>query len=293
MLSKRRKISTFDIVNNGILLLLGLSCIVPFISVLSVSVSDKAAVAAGSIAILPVGFTLDNYIYALSQGQFLHSMLNSVERVVLAVFLNLAISTLAAYPLSKKKNVLPGRTYFAWFFVITMLVSAGMVPKFIIINATGIRNTIWALVLPSAANAFFITILLNFFRGIPEEMEESAFLDGAGHWTILLKIYIPLAIPAFITLIIYCVVAHWNEWFEGQIYMNQVKNYPLSSYLRGVVTVPNFGTLGIRSAMEKMNINHRSFTAAQILIGTVPILIMYPFLQKYFVKGMTLGSIKG
>lgn len=293
MVLNKRKINAFDVFNHIFLLILGLSCIVPFISVLSVSVSDKAAVAAGGIAILPEGFTLDNYKYALSQAQFLHSMLNSVERVVLAVILNLAVSTIAAYPLSKKKSVFPGRSLFAWFFVITMLVGAGMVPRFIIVDATHLRNTIWALVLPSAANAFFITILLNFFRGIPDELEESAFLDGAGHWTILFRIYVPLAIPAFITLIIYCVVGHWNEWFEGQVYMNQVKNYPLSSYLRSVVTIPNFGTLGIRSAMEKMNINSRSFTAAQILVGTLPILIMYPFLQKYFVKGMTLGSVKG
>jgi putative aldouronate transport system permease protein len=290
---KKRKMQAFDIFNHITLLILGLSCVLPFISVLSVSVSDKAAVAAGGIAILPVGFTLDNYAYALSQKQFLFSMLNSVFRVVLAVGLSLIVSTLAAYPLSKKKSIFPGRSYFAWFFVITMLIGAGMVPRFMIVDATQLRNTIWALVLPSAANAFFITILLNFFRGIPEELEEAAFLDGAGHWSILLKIYVPLAVPAFVTLIIYCVVAHWNEWFEGYIYLDQVKLYPLSTYLRGVVTVPNFGTLGIRTAMEKMNINSRSFTAAQILIGSLPILIIYPFLQKYFIKGMTLGSVKG
>lgn len=293
MLSNKRKINAFDAFNHIFLLLLGFSCIIPFISVLSVSISDKSAVNAGNVGILPVGFTLDNYKYALSQSQFLFSIVNSLERVVLAVVLNLVFSTAAAYPLSKSKKVFPGRAFFAWFFVITMLISAGMVPKYMIVDATHLRNTIWALVLPSAANAFFITILLNFFRGIPAELEESAFLDGAGHWTILLKIYVPLAIPAFVTLVIYCVVGHWNEWFEGSIYLDKVKMYPLSTYLRSVVTIPNFGTLGIRTIMETMNVNNRSFNAAQILIGTLPILIIYPFLQRYFVKGMTLGSIKG
>lgn len=290
---KKKKVDLFNVFNYTILLLLGISCVVPFISVISISISDKSAVGEGAIGLLPVGITFDNYIYALSQKNFMNSMVNSVIRVVLAAILNLFVSTVAAYPLSKTDSSFRGRTFFAWFFFLTMLVSAGMVPKFLIVDATHLRNTVWALVVPSAANAFFITILLNFFRGQPRELEESAFLDGAGHWTILFKIYVPLAVPAYMTLLIYCVVAHWNEWFEGQVYMTQIKNYPLSSYLRGVVTTPNFGTMGIRTVMDRMNINSRSFTAAQIIIGSLPILILYPFLQRFFVKGMTLGSVKG
>lgn len=290
---KSPKMGIFDIVNCTLMLILAAACLVPFIHVLSVSLSDSVAVSSGRVGIFPEGFNFDNYKYALTRQRFLGSMLNSVVRVVLAVSLNLVFAILAAYPLSKKDSVFPGRTILSWFFVITMLVGGGIVPRYLVIDATGLLNSVWALVIPSAVNAFFITILLNFFRGIPEEIEESAVLDGAGNWRILICIYVPLAIPALATMVIYSAVGHWNEWFEGMIYMNSVSKYPLSSFLRNVVTTPNFETMNFADMKQIGNISNRAFVAAQIILATLPIILVYPFFQRYFIKGMTMGSVKG
>jgi putative aldouronate transport system permease protein len=161
------------------------------------------------------------------------------------------------------------------------------------VNATGLRNKLWALVLPGAVQAFNITILLNFFRQIPKELEEAAIIDGAGQLNILARVYIPLSIPALATLLLFNAVGHWNEWFSAMIYMNSSKNYPLQTYLQGVLTVPNYSFVDPTQMELLSRVSSKTFRAAQILIATVPVLFVYPFLQKYFITGMTLGSLKG
>lgn len=279
--------------NYAFLTLLALSCLAPFVHMLALSFSSKNATTAGLVGFWPVQFTLSSYDYCFRTPAFLTAFGMSLKRIVLGVSFDMALLILTAYPLSKTNRQLPGRTFLSWIFVLTMFVGGGLIPTYLVVNATGIRNTLWALVLPGAVQAYNITILLNFFRQIPKELEEAAIIDGAGQFNILLRVFIPLATPALATLVLFDAVGHWNEWFSGIIYMDSQKNYPLQSYLQGILITPNFSLVDPTQIALLAKVNTKTFKAAQILIATVPVLCVYPFLQKYFVKGMTLGSLKG
>jgi putative aldouronate transport system permease protein len=285
-------IEAFDIFNYLFLSIMALLCILPFIHVLSVSLSSSNAASGGSIGLLPVNFTLESYNFAFQKKRFLLSMLNSTNRVAIGVTVNMLLTIITAYPLSKTKQELRGRTVFSWFFVITMLISGGLIPTYMIVTMTGIRNTIWALVLPGAVPIFNVIILLNFFKQIPKELEESAFMDGAGQWRILARIYLPLSLPAIATLIVFQAIGHWNDWFSGAIYLDNITKYPLATYLHNVLVTPRFDNMQLDEIRRVMQISDRTLGAAQIMIGTIPILMVYPFLQRYFVKGMVVGSLK-
>lgn len=282
----------FDVVNTLFLLLLALVCLLPFIHVLSVSLSETAPVITGKVGLFPKGLHLGNYQFVLSRPNFTGTLLNSLKRVFLGVFLNLFFAVLGAYPLSKKKTVFRGRTFFSWFFVLTMMISGGVIPKFLIVDATGLMDTLWSLVLPGAVNAFFIIVLLNFFRGIPADLEESAFLDGAGHFRVLFSIYLPLAIPALAALFIYSAMAHWNEFFEGMIYMDSVSHYPLSTYLRNIVAKSGFEVMNAEGLVQDDQLSHRAFVAAQMILASTPVLILLPFIQGFFMRGIIPGKLR-
>jgi len=286
----------FDVFNYMILAFLALSCVLPFIHVMAVSFSSSADVSAGRVGLWPVNFTTESYALAMRRPRFFTSMWNSVQRVGLGVFVNMLITILTAYPLSKAKGVFKGRTFFSWFFVATMLIGGGMIPTFIIVSMTGIRNTIWALILPGALPVFNMVVLLNFFRQLPGELEESAFLDGAGDFRILFQIYVPLSLPCLATLIIFQTVGHWNDWFSGMVYMDSIDNQPLATYLHQVLQRPNFDQISQMTPEERrrmLQISPRTLQNAQITMATIPIVLIYPFLQRFFVKGLTLGSLKG
>ncbi|MDR1061509.1 MAG: carbohydrate ABC transporter permease [Clostridiales bacterium] len=283
----------FEICNYFFMALLALVCVLPFVHILALSFSSSAAATQGRVSIWPVDFALNSYQYVFQKKEFISSFLVTVRRVLLGVSLDMAILVLAAYPLSKSNRAFPGRTFLAWIFVVTMFVSGGMIPSYLVVTGTGLKNSILALVVPGSVQAFSITILLNFFRQIPQELEESAVIDGASQFRALLQIYLPLSLPALATLVVFDTVGHWNAWFDGLLYMDMRLDYPLQTYLRGVIVEPDF-TLIDASQLELMaKISSKTFQAAQIIIATVPILLIYPFLQKYFIKGMTLGSLKG
>ena len=286
----------FDIVNYAILAILAVTCLLPFVNVLAVSLSDSASATAGRVGLWPINANLIAYRHALAKPRFLQSMINTLVRVFAGVALNMALTVLTAYPLSKSKNDLKGRTFFSWFFVVTMLIGGGMVPSFLIVVWTGLKNTIWSLILPGALPVFNMVILLNFFRQLPHELEESAVLDGAGDFTILLRIYLPLSVPCLATLIVFQTVAHWNDWYSGSVYLDEVTKFPLATYLHNVLQMPNFDTLSSMSSdqvIQALKLSPRTLTNAQIVLSTIPVVMVYPFLQRFFVKGMTLGSLKG
>ncbi len=285
--------TSFDIMNYLILTILALSCVVPFIHLLAVSFSSSAAATQGRVGLWPLELTLSSYKFAFQRPDFIRSFAITVERVVLGLGVNMLLVVITAYPLSKSKSAFLGRTPIAWYFVITMFVGGGLVPTYMIVTGTGLKNSILALILPGAVPIFYLVILLNFFRQIPKELEESALIDGAGHFRILWQIYVPLSIPALATLTIYTIVGHWNEWFSGLIYMDNAKNYPLQTYLQNVITMPDFSLFDPMQMELMKNISNKTFRAAQIMIVTLPILIVYPLLQRYFISGMTLGSLKG
>lgn len=279
---------------NGLLLVgFALACLLPIVHVAAVSLSSSAMAGAGFVGLVPRQFTTAAYRFALSRPQFLRSLIVSVERVALGGFVNMLLTLLTAYPLSKSVRVFRFRTWYAWFYVATMFVSGGLIPTYMVIKSARLFDTVWALVLPGALPVFNTILLLNFFRQLPREMEEAALVDGASHWTVLWRIYVPLSLPALATLVLFALVGHWNAWFDGLLYMNRPENYPLSSYLQTVVVRRDVTSLTLSDFKEIALISDRTFKAAQIFVGMLPILLVYPFLQRYFVTGLTLGSVKG
>lgn len=286
----------FNVVNIAILTIVSLTCVLPFVNLLAISFSDAAAVAAGKVSFLPVDFTVSSYEFALEGGKFVRSLLISLERVVLGVGINLVFMVLTAYPLSKSKKKISGRGIYMTYFVITMLISGGMIPTYLVVTGLGLKDTIWALVLPGAVPVYNMIILMNFMRGLPEEIEEAAAIDGANPFQILVKVILPVLKPALATVGLFCIVTHWNDWFSGMIYMNNPENYPLQTYLQTLLQ--NFEQL-LRSQNGQdiqallAQIDARTGRAAQLFLGAIPVMMIYPFLQKYFTKGLVLGSVKG
>jgi len=289
--SKSRAV--FNVGNGVLMCLMVLSSLLPLWYIISLSFSSSSAVDAGLVRLAPVDFTLHSYKFILQNKAFYTAFGTSVKRVLLGVPLNILCSVLVAYPLSKAKEAFRGRQIYVWFFIITMMFSGGLIPTFMIVKYTNIMNTIWALVLPGALNIFNTLILLNFFKELPKEIEESAIMDGAGHVTILFRIFMPLAKPALATLVLFCFVSHWNSWFDGLMYINDSAKYPLQTYLQGILTTPDLNTMTNEQLILWAKTSRKATNAAQIVITTLPILIVYPFLQKYYTKGLTLGGVKG
>ncbi len=291
--SKHPASIAFTILNYIIIGFLGLICLIPLIHVLAISLSSSASATAGLVTLWPVDFTLESYAYVARRSAFWKSMLVSVERVVLGVGLNMFFCITAAYPLSKAQDQFRCRSVYAWFFFITMLVSGGLIPTYMVIRETGLMGTIWALILPGAVPVYNIVLLLNFFRQTPRELEEAAIMDGANQWTILWRVFVPTSTAALATVGLYSTVYHWNEWFNGILYMKLPEQYPLQSYLRSVVIDMKLTNMGAQDWQALALVSDKTVKCAQIFLAALPILLVYPFLQKYFVKGMVLGSVKG
>jgi putative aldouronate transport system permease protein len=287
---------TFTLVNCLILTILALVCILPMVNVLAVSFSSSTAATAGQVKLWPVEFTLKSYQYALGKPEFTRSFMIAVVRLLLGVSINMALTIVTAYPLSKTRRDFRWRDFYVWFFFLTMLFSGGLIPWYMTINALHLTNTLWALVLPGAVPVFNVILLLNFYRSLPRELEEASCVDGATEWQTLWRIIVPVCKPALATLVLFSAVGHWNSWFDGLVLMSSPKNYPLQSYLQTVVVSRDM-TLYQHATKEQLEmlqmVSDRTTKASQIFIATVPILAVYPFLQRYFVKGLVLGSVKG
>lgn len=278
--------------NYVVLALLSILCLVPLIHVLAVSFSSSAAATAGLVKLWPVEFTISSYQFVLAKPAFLTSIGVTLQRVAIGLTINMLLTILVAYPLSKEVNKFPMRTVYVWIFVITILFQGGLIPLYMTVKYTGIMDTIWALVLPNAVPVFNVVLLLNFFRGLPKELEEAAFMDGAGHWRTLWQIIVPLSAPALATLTLFATVGHWNSWFDGLIFMDSPSHYPLQSYLQTVVINRDLSLISSSDMKSLAEVNDRTAKAAQIFLGALPILLVYPFLQRFFMKGIVLGSVK-
>ncbi|MFD0673523.1 carbohydrate ABC transporter permease [Cohnella sp. GCM10027633] len=277
----------------AVLAVLAALCILPVVHVLALSLSSKIEVAAGSVTFWPREFTWASYDYVASQGRFFQSMGITLERVVIGTALNLALTLLCAYPLAKESRDFRFRTAYVWYFVFTILFGGGLIPWYLTIKNLDLLNSIWALVLPGAVPVFNVVLLLNFFRRLPKELGESARIDGAGDWRILFSLYIPLSTPALATIALFTVVGHWNSWFDGLLLMNNPDRYPLSSYLQTVITLPDLSKFTDPETARLYNqISDRTTRAAQVFVGMLPILLVYPFLQRFFIHGIVLGSVK-
>ena len=289
--SKGEKI--FNVINSIFLVAVALFCLAPMVYMLAVSLTDTALVVAGNVTFCPKYFTSSTYEYLLGYQAFWKSMGISVVRTALSLVFTLTLTVLSAYPLSKSPKKFYGRSIFAWYFFIPMLINGGLIPTYMIISRLGLIGSLWALILPSAVTVFYVMLLLNFFRGLPEELEEAALLDGAGQWTILFRVFLPLATPALATIAVYCSLAQWNEWFNGIIYMKTPSQYPLMSYLQATVLNVDMESLSAEEQQKMASIGSDTYQAAQLFIAALPMLCIYPFMQKYFTKGLVMGSVKG
>ncbi len=291
--SKHWSSRVFVVVNYLVIGFLALSCLIPLIHIFAISLSDSAAATGGLVTLWPVNFTIESYAYVARRSAFWHSMLVSVERVVVGVGLNMLFCVVTAYPLSKEKDQFRHRTIYSWYFFLTMLVSGGLIPLYMVIRQTGLMGTFWALVIPGAVPVYNIILLLNFFRQTPRELEEAAIIDGAGQWRIMWQIYVPTSTAALATVALLSTVYHWNEWFNGILYMSSPDQYPLQSYLRTIVIDMKLTNMGANDWQALALVSDKTVKCAQIFLASLPILLVYPFLQRYFVKGMVLGSVKG
>lgn len=289
----RKRFDWFLVVNNIFLVIVAAICILPMVHILAISLSSSAVAATGTVTLWPKDFSIVSYEFVAQRKAFWDSMGVSLQRIVLGAVINLLLATTVAYPLSKEKAEFRFRSFYAWTFFITMIFGAGLIPTYMLIKELGLIDTIWALVLPGAVPVFSVIILLNFFRMTPKELSEAAYMDGAGHWRTLWSIYIPVSMPAIATILLFSLVGHWNSWFDGLIYMNSTSNYPLQSYIQTVVVQKSFTTLTPEEAKVMAKISDKTLKAAQVFLGSLPIICVYPFLQRYFVKGMVLGSVKG
>ena len=275
------------------LILLAIICVLPMIYELAVSFSTESFVTTGQVTFWPVGFTTASYAYLMNYSSFWKSMLTSFERVILQWLLCMVLTVLTAYPLSRTNKQLYGRTVLAWIFFIPMIFNGGLIPSYMVVSTLGLLGSIWALVLPSVVVTFYVLLLMNFIRSLPAEMEEAAMIDGASPMQILSRIILPVMVPCLATITVYTTLATWNEWFQGVIYMNDPSQYPLMSYLRSTVLISNMENLTPQEQERLANIGNKTYQAAQLFIASVPMLLVYPFLQKYFTKGLVLGSVKG
>lgn len=272
-----------------------ISCIVPIVNLLAISFSSSQAIIENRVGLFPVELTSKAYAFVLSNKEFWTAFWISLKRVLIGVPVNIIMIVLVGYPLSKSELVFPARKYYVAYMLVVMLFNGGMMPSYFIVAKTGLIDKIWSLVLPGAVPIFSCIVLMNFFRGIPEELEESARLDGAHQVDILTKIYLPLSKPSIATVTLFSLVGHWNAWFDGLIYSNRTQNYPLQSYLQTLVTstTEKLLTGDLDALMKLLDVNDTNMKAAQIFISIIPLMVIYPFLQKYFTTGLTVGSVKG
>lgn len=283
----------FPVINGTILGIIALTCMAPLLHIFAIAFSDNREVVKGAVTLWPKNFTLSSFTFVLEREEFWISFSVTLKRIAIGLPLNMILTIITAYPLAKESSAFKPRTFYVWFMFFTMLFGGGLIPTYMLVKQLNLLDSIWALVLPGAIQVYNVILLLNFFRQLPKEISEAAYMDGAGHWQTLWRIYVPTSMAALATLILFTVVGHWNAWFDGMIYMNMPDKYPLQTFLRTVITMPDFKYLKADDWKNLQSISDRTTRSAQIIIASVPILLVYPFLQKYFVKGIVLGSVKG
>lgn len=274
-----------------VVILMTLSCLLPLINMIAISMSGSNAVASNQVGLWPVDFTMTTYGKLLNDSQFWTSFWISVQRVVLGTLINMFFCITMAYPLSKSKFRFPAREIYIKFVIFAMLFSGGIIPLYMVVSGLKLTDTIWALVLPGAVPVFNVILMINFFKGVPVSLDEAACIDGASPLTVLVRIYLPVSLPALATVALFSIVGHWNDYFSGLLYMNKASNYPLQTYIQQL-TVDITQITDAEQLKQISQMNNRSFNATKIVVSTIPLLLIYPFLQKYFVSGIVIGAVK-
>ena len=284
----------FHTLNMLIMVIVILITLIPFLNVASKAVSGGGAVSAGLVSIFPVDFQLETVKYIMRDSQFQRAMENTVFITALGTAGGMILTILTAYPLSKEH--LRGRKGFMYIYIFIMLFSGGMVPSYILYRSLHLVNTIWALVLSGMFSVFNMLVMKSFFEAIPTALEEAAKVDGASEWKVLTRVILPVAKPVLASVSMFYAVGYWNNYLSSVLYITKQELKPLQRYLFDLVTAVSSvdNSIGADVNIEiAMNLTGENARAAAILVGAFPILCVYPFLQKYFQSGMTIGAVKG
>ena len=295
--SVKKRRSTADIIfltiNYVLLIVCCIIVLYPIYYMFIISISDGYAVLRGEVKFFPVGINFSSYKAVLESPDIPKSYLNTVIYTVVGTFINVAMTAMCAYPLSRKKFF--GRNVFAFMIIFTMFFDAGMIANFMVVDQLNLTNKIWAIVLPGAINAWYMVIMRTFFQQIPEEIYESAHLDGAGDFVIFGKIVLPLSVPTIMTMVLFYAVGHWNSWLNALIYLDDKAKYPVQLIMRNIVLSGETAALSSSAASmsQDVGIVATNVKYAVVFVTMLPILLVYPFIQKYFVKGIMVGALKG
>jgi len=297
---KDRTISSrlLDVVVHASMIFIALITVLPILHVVSISLSDPDAIKRGLVGLLPEGINLRAYHTILFDNVHIpRSFLNSIFYTSVGTALNVIFTTAAAYALSKKELIL--RPWFMALCILPMFFTGGMIPGFLLVKSLGMMNTVWAVTIPGLISSWWLIIMISFFKNFPVEVEEAAKLDGCGDIQTLIRIVLPLSTAAVATIALFYGVAHWNSYFSSLLYFNSYEKYPLQLLLREIVLqntlADQMAAQGNAALAEDMrsDLTPESVQYATLVISIVPMLIIYPFIQKYFVQGIMIGSLKG
>ncbi|MBB6734458.1 carbohydrate ABC transporter permease [Cohnella zeiphila] len=280
----------FDTANHIVLLIVGIVTVLPFLYVISGSLVSSEELLTKKIVLFPTHISWDAYRYIFATKVIYSSLLNSIFITVVGTLINLLLTTLMAYPLAKR--TLRGRNKLMLLIVFTMLFNGGMIPTYLVVKSMGLLDTYWSLWLPSAISAFNLILLRNFFQQLPESLEESAKIDGCNELGILYKIVVPLSLPAMATFALFYAVYYWNSYFTAVLYINKSNLWPIQVWLQQIVLL-SAGGFTDANALSEVVVPPESIKYAVIVVAAIPVLLLYPFLQKHFAKGVLLGSVKG
>ncbi|KRG11654.1 carbohydrate ABC transporter permease [Lederbergia galactosidilytica] len=283
----------FGVFVYGILSIVAIIVIYPLIYVLSASFSDPSAILKGEIWLFPKGFTFDSYIKVFQNDKILIGYRNTIFYTVFGVIINLLLSIMIAYPLSRRDFA--GRSLITIFLVFTMFFSGGMIPTYLLIKDLGMLNTIWAVIIPGAVSVYNVIIIRTFFQSIPEELRESAEIDGCTTMQYLIKILLPLSKPIIAVMVLFYGVGHWNAFFDALIYLTDQSKFPLQLFLRDMLIKEDMSDMAqvTDDTVARYLMQIEGIKYSVVIVASLPMLILYPFLQKYFVKGVMIGALKG
>ncbi|MGG1516600.1 carbohydrate ABC transporter permease [Paenibacillus oryzisoli] len=280
----------FDYLNYAVLSLFALATTVPFVHIVATSLASEREVLTKDFILFPTEFSLNAYRIIFANDRMVHSLLVTVFITVVGTLINIVATSIMAYPLSRKDLI--GRKPLMMMLLFTMLFGGGMIPTFLLIKALGLLNSFWSLLLPGAISVFNLIILKNFFQQMPDGLEESAKMDGANDLVILFRLVLPLSLPAIATFSLFYAVGHWNTFMSAVLYINDAAKWPIQVLLRNIVMLSQ-GWLDNPEAAAEQTTSPETVKMAVITVATLPILCVYPFLQKHFAKGVMLGSVKG
>lgn len=280
----------FQVINVIILLLVVFVTLFPFINVVAQSFSGEQYINAGQVSLWPMGFNLDTYKIVISDTMFWINYKNTILYTVVGTCISMFLTTIFAYALSKKRLV--GQKYFIAFAVFTMFFNGGLIPNYVLIKSLGWMNQIWAVVIPGSLSVYNMLIMKSFFEGMPESLEEAASIDGLNTYGILMKIILPLSKPILATMVLFYAVAHWNSWFNAFLYFDKKELFPVTVYLRNLVKGATGGSSTGGMDADNAQQVKANIKAVTMVLTVLPILTVYPFVQRYFVTGIMLGSVK-